>query len=446
MDSLLFLILCLLSLFIANYGMGSTDFRIPLYSTKTPYFWGKDIDEFIREDEEIWVDYDNKECQIIHLNLILRHGSRSPTLSWIKKMTVLGNILKSNPEVIERFPFLNSWENPFPETRAGHLSDLGEDEHFSLGRRFGRRFSLLFTGDLENILYGVTYKQRTQASCASFYEGLTDTLDGESRKNVKPAINDKLLRFFDTCSKYIKSVENNKTAAPEHTSFKYGAEMQRIAQKIADKLGLKTLNSEEAQTIHHLCAFELALFDKSDWCDMLEKEDLFIFEYLYDLKQYWKRGYGHSVNWGMSCPFNSNVFKQLNDVIYKARNGEDYNVADIQFAHAETIIPIFTAFGLFNDSVPLKADNYESQKERQFRTSKIVPMSASFGIGLYQCEASEDPEEVYVVRMFVNEKPVVIPACGQEICEYKQFMKYYDDLVNCNYAEICENNKPHDEL
>ncbi|CAG2220890.1 MINPP1 [Mytilus edulis] len=281
--------------------MGRNDFRIPLYSTKTPYFWGKDIDEFIGEDEEIWVDYDNKECQIIHLNLILRHGSRSPTLSWIKQMTALGNILKSNPEVIERFPFLNSWENPFPETQAGHLSDLGEDEHFSLGRRFGR-------------------SEHRQA-VRHFTRGLTDTLDGESRKNVKPAINDKLLRFFDTCSKYIKSVENNKTAAPEHTSFKYGAEMQRIAQKIADKLGLKTLNSEEAQTIHHLCAFELAMFDKSDWCDMLEKEDLFIFEYLYDLKQYWKRGYGHSVNWGMSCPFNSNVFKQLNDVIHKARNG-----------------------------------------------------------------------------------------------------------------------------
>ena len=42
--------------------------------------------------------------------------------------------------------------------------------------------------------------------------------------------------------------------------------------------------SEEAMTIHHLCSFGLAMFDESEWCNMLDKEDLLIFEYLYDLK------------------------------------------------------------------------------------------------------------------------------------------------------------------
>jgi hypothetical protein len=42
--------------------------------------------------------------------------------------------------------------------------------------------------------------------------------------------------------------------------------------------------SEEAMTIHQLCLFGLAMFDESEWCNMLDKEDLFIFEYLYDLK------------------------------------------------------------------------------------------------------------------------------------------------------------------
>jgi hypothetical protein len=52
------------------------DFKIPVFSTKTPYFWGKDIDESIQEDEGTWIDFEDKECQIVHLNLILRHGSR----------------------------------------------------------------------------------------------------------------------------------------------------------------------------------------------------------------------------------------------------------------------------------------------------------------------------------------------------------------------------------
>jgi hypothetical protein len=68
-------------------------------------------------------------------------------------------------------------------------------------------------------------------------------------------------------------------------------------------------------------------------------------------------------------------------------------------------------------------------------------------IGLYQCEASEfDPEEMYVVRLFVNEEPVVIPACGKDICKYSDFVKHYEKFVDCNYSDICENKKEHDEL
>lgn len=246
MDCLLFsliLNLCIYSSILVSCIANQEDFKIPIFSTKTPYFWGKDIDESIQEDEGTWIDFEDKECQIVHLNLILRHGSRFPTVSWSKQIAAFGNTLKNNPETVKRFPFLQYWETPFPEEQAGLLSDLGEEEHIALGKRFGKRFSLLFDGDLENIFYGVTYKQRTQASFKSFYEGLTETVDGDGQTNVKPSINDNHLRFFDTCSKYINSVENNKTAAPEYSSFKHGQLMKLVADKIKERLGLQTLTS-----------------------------------------------------------------------------------------------------------------------------------------------------------------------------------------------------------
>ena len=246
MDSLLFsliLNLCIYSSILVSCVINQDDFKIPVFSTKTPYFWGRDIDESIQEDEGTWIDFEDKECQIVHLNLILRHGSRFPTVSWTKKIEVFGNSLKNNPESVKRFPFLKSWESPFPEEQAGLLSDLGEEEHLALGKGFGKRFSLLFDGDLENIFYGVTYKQRTQASFNWFYEGLTETVDGDGQTNIKPSVNDNHLRFFDTCSKYIKSVENNKTAAPEHSSFKHGQLMKLVADKIKERLGLQSLTS-----------------------------------------------------------------------------------------------------------------------------------------------------------------------------------------------------------
>lgn len=73
-------------------------------------------------------------------------------------------------------------------------------------------------------------------------------------------------------------------------------------------------------------------------------------------------------------------------------------------------------------------------------------MSANLGIGLYQCEADEKTDDTYVIRMFVNEEPIVVPACGQQTCRYEEFLDLYKKYFNCDYTKICENKKAHDEL
>lgn len=108
----------------------------------------------------------------------------------------------------------------------------------------------------------------------------------------------------------------------------------------------------------------------------------------------------------------------------------------IQFGHTDTIIPLYTAFGLFNDSQKLLADNYLMNKNRTFRTSLIGPFSANLGFGLYKC----DTTMAYVIRLFVNEEPVVIPACEQTSCLFSEFETYYHHLANCNVKQICEIN------
>jgi hypothetical protein len=42
------------------------------------------------------------------------------------------------------------------------------------------------------------------------------------------------------------------------------------------------------------------------------------------LQQYWRRGYGHSINWGMACPFVSHLLNNLDEVIKKAERNEEY--------------------------------------------------------------------------------------------------------------------------
>lgn len=44
------------------------------------------------------------------------------------------------------------------------------------------------------------------------------------------------MRFFDQCERFVKDVENNKSALEEVKRFNQGPEMKRAMEKLADRL------------------------------------------------------------------------------------------------------------------------------------------------------------------------------------------------------------------
>ena len=154
-----------------------SSFRTASYSTKTPYFWVNDEKENIALDSETWFEHEDKTCQVVHLNAVLRHGARFPSLKWIKRMTVLHKKLTENG-VDEQFPFLKTWTNPFPEESDKIIAELGQQEHEMLGERFAHRFNLLFDEDMDSIRIVTSSKQRSYASSLAFYTGLSQTVLG----------------------------------------------------------------------------------------------------------------------------------------------------------------------------------------------------------------------------------------------------------------------------
>ena len=55
----------------------------------------------------------------------------------------------------------------------------------------------------------------------------------------------------------------------------------------------------------------------------------------------------------------------------------------------------------------------------------------------------------FVLKILVNEKPVIIPACNREQCLYKDVRKYYHDLIDhCEHEKLCgddhDDNDDHD--
>lgn len=235
------LLLKLFKCFLITWCMYSinalSSFRTASYSTKTPYFWVNDEKENIALDSETWFEHEDKTCQVVHLNAVLRHGARFPSLKWIKRMTVLHKKLTENG-VDEQFPFLKTWTNPFPEESDKIIAELGQQEHEMLGERFAHRFNLLFDEDMDSIRIVTSSKQRSYASSLAFYTGLSQTVLGEVDKTKEPIVNDIEMRFHDNCVHFKETVDKNKSATSEYSKFKYGPEVAAIAKKLTDVLHL----------------------------------------------------------------------------------------------------------------------------------------------------------------------------------------------------------------
>ena len=142
------------------------------------------------------------------------------------------------------------------------------------------------------------------------------------------------------------------------------------------------------------------------------------------------------------------------------------------FGHAESLVPVLAALGLFRDPDPLRADTFldPSQADaRKFRTSSFVPFSANLAFVLYDCAdgghgqtagkgrsnvfdrsldggdnslmANVSAMDRFFVQLLLNERPVKLPSlCGRRsICSYAELRERYAAYVDqCRFREMCE--------
>ncbi|XP_069125102.1 multiple inositol polyphosphate phosphatase 1-like [Argopecten irradians] len=435
-----------------------------LFSTKTPYFWVKNNDEAVDEDSEFLYDApgttdSTKSCLSFHVSALIRHGIRYPGLKWIKRMdAVYEKLTKSAVGLSQKSEFIKNWSNPFPHDKEHSLAPLGQSELFALGKRFGQRYKSLFEEETDKIEYFISSKSRTADSRRAFHEGFSKILsaDDDEFGDQAPVLDDKILRFHSRCKKFVDQIENNDTALGEYFKFKNGPEMNQVYNDVIKRIvhDDDLLNADDVITIHQICAFELSFFGKSDWCQYFEQRDMEVIDYFNDLKHYWQKAYGYKLSSDMSCPLVRHIFQQIDIALHDFEDGEDFTLGTFRFAHAETLAPVYAALGLYKDPEPLRANNFEKQTTRQFRSSKILPFAANLVFVLYECEPDvdmedfeESDEENIYVKMFVNEEAVIIPACGEILCKYSDVRKYYFKHVDrCDFEKVCEINKVHDEL
>ncbi|KAJ8248365.1 hypothetical protein GJAV_G00241230 [Gymnothorax javanicus] len=158
-----------------------------------------------------------------------------------------------------------------------------------------------------------------------------------------------------------------------------------------------------------------------------------VLEYAHDLKQFWKRGYGHDINRKSGCSLFHDVFGRLDRVANASRFGQVMEAVTVQMGHSNTLLPLLTLLGFFRDDLPLLASNYASQCGRTFRTSRILPYSANLVFVLYDCT------DGLRIQALLNEKPLCFPNITQQAPLYHTVKQSYQGLLQgCNFKKECQ--------
>nr|XP_006121518.1 multiple inositol polyphosphate phosphatase 1 [Pelodiscus sinensis] len=397
-------------------------------------------------------------CVPLQLRALIRHGTRFPTEKQIRKLGQLHRLLRSQERACPAAQQLARWDMWYQPEMDGRLAPKGRLDMEQLAQRLVARFPGLLSSQ-RRFAFASSSKHRCVESSAAFRRGLQLALHPQPSPSdivhEKTEIDDKLMRFFDHCEKFVTSVEENDTAMYQVDAFKQGPEMKRIQEKIAATLCIpvRDLNADLIQVAFFTCSFELAIKNvNSPWCSLFNEDDAQVLEYLNDLKQYWKRGYGYDINSRSSCILFQDIFKHFDRAIAESKSSMPISSPVIlQFGHAETLQPLLALMGFFKDEEPLTADNYKKQMHRKFRSGHIVPYASNLLFVLYHCDQAKTPEEEYQVQIMLNEKLLPFLHSEETVSLYTDLKNHYKDILqNCNFKEECElsktNNTSTDEL
>ena len=429
-----------------------------MFSDKTPYHFKRNA--IVKPPE----------CEAVHLNMVIRHGSRYPGSYRVNKMKKMlekiNQVFPSNSTIHYKGLSL-PWNipNDILQAASKEISALGSEEMYSIARRLLAEFRSVLEHGYSNTNYSfvATDKLRSSQSAVAFAQGLFEGKGKVGSAKYQPVAvkfsgsydDDSVLRIFEACPKWQKITEKKRSRS-EHAKFLNGPEMREVVQKIAERLKLRKkilLTPQMVVEMFLMCAFGIQT-DSADssWCEVFEEADLKVLEYLNDLKLYWDRSYGREINYKMGCQLYAEIIDSFEGFL---QSGKPHGI--FRFAHTGTVIPLLTMLGLYNDTIPPTAGNFHQQANRKFRISDVVPMGGNVAFLLYKCN-KERPENKsksdtegesdcaghchisnMTIQMLVNEAPVPMPACGGRMyCRLKNFLSYYSHIKDtCDIRTIC---------
>eukprot|EP00123_Amoebidium_parasiticum_P011842 comp20932_c0_seq1/m.27957 comp20932_c0_seq1/g.27957 ORF comp20932_c0_seq1/g.27957 comp20932_c0_seq1/m.27957 type:complete len:500 (-) comp20932_c0_seq1:33-1532(-) len=420
-----------------------------LFSTKTGY-WPQ-------QDQKDWTP-PPATCTPIFLEGVVRHGARNPGKGDIRKLNKIKAILDEHRDLIKANgpSWVLDWQVAYKSDEQHLLVSAGEDELYEIAKRMKAAFKEVFFLPYTHRRYEFqeTQVSRTSQSGSAFTYGLFEGTGTVGPSKFQPVSIwsdslsvDRKLRFYDLCPAYLLlhsgsasgDIEKGKKQLQALADFKDSELVASLRQNISNALGFGTnyvINTKELHGVYRACNYDTVHDRKtSPWCELIGEQGLRIMEYHDDLKQWWKKGYGHDTNYKMACTLLSDMFSRIDAKFAGTSELRSF----IRFGHAETIMPLVTLLGLFKDDFVFEANTpYETFSKRNWRSSYISPFSANVWFAFYKCDEGEP-----LVRLLINEKEYTIPGCTNVYCPLSQVRKIlHASNAECNFDELCDVTPP----
>ncbi|KAJ4443227.1 hypothetical protein ANN_04895 [Periplaneta americana] len=385
-------------------------------------------------------------CRPIQFWLLSRHGTRFPDKSDISAMQHLPDLrdqILNNHEKRRKgrlchkdLDNLRSWSLSVFPSQASELTNQGYDDLKFMARRFKTKFPTLlqqtYSPDLFEFRF--TDSQRTKASATAFADGLFGSSSGVNFP--QPLQNDTLIKPYDSCPKWKKEVGNNNRTLEEKHLFEMGPLMQALVQNVSERLGFSyKLTYVQMDQMYDMCRFDKAwnIRSTSPWCAAFSKEELQLLEYREDLEYYYHAGYGNDINIKLGCTTVRdmiNHFSQLED-----RNHRD-NIQPagiFYFTHSSAIQMTLAQLGIAKDSEHLTHSNYNSMRNRKWKTSDIAPFASNLAAVFFKCEM----EEMHRVIFYLGEHLVRYEGCNVGLCSWSYIKDKFANVASQCNLDFC---------
>jgi len=405
--------------------------------------------------------FDIEESQKANDDVSRSHGARNPSNVDAFAISKLEDFLNTNKawvnQLVSATPhleFLKTWRNPFKLETAGDLHPTGMEQLYQIAKRMregvlrelvDERGYVPHRHRFSSSAVGRTLKSAQVWSTVFFSDDTSkDMLGVNLQIDTTPTADDWALRFFEACESFYLADQTGahhfefdlfRETAFEKDGGLYDAFLERLGEHDSG------LDKSHILAMYQLCVFESTLDNtETGFCSLFEAKDIDAYDYLKDLSHYWSRAHGNPFGKSLAAPLLKQIIGKYdkmvdlemegqtegNPVIKSAQEGE---AVSFMFGHAETIIPLISLMGLYEDSHHWKHDSpKETWMQRMFKTSEISPFSANVGFLLYECDGG-DP----YIRVQHNEKDVTVPGCSGTICpwaEFKRALAHVQDISN----------------